>query len=120
MDTKLILKLKRLLMEEKQRIFNNSQNARKNEISLSADDLPDETDLASSEISQNLVFKLRERERRLLSLIDDALQRMEDGTFGVCSDCEEPIEPKRLEARPMSVLCVSCKEKQEHKEKIYA
>lgn len=120
MDAQLIAKYRKLLLEEKQRIMNNSKNALKNELALSPDDLPDETDLAASEINQNLVFKLRDRERQLLSKIDEALSRMDDGTFGTCEDCEEPIEPRRLEARPMSTMCIACKEKQEHKEKIYA
>ncbi|MFZ9595650.1 MAG: TraR/DksA family transcriptional regulator [Bdellovibrionia bacterium] len=120
LDPKTILKYKRLLIEEKQRILNNTKNSLKNDLTLSIDDLPDETDLAASEINQNLIFKLRDRERQLLSKIDEALMRMDDGTFGICQDCEEQIEPRRLEARPVSTLCVSCKEKQEHKEKIYA
>lgn len=120
MDAKILAKYKKLLLEEKQRILNNSKNALKNELVLSPDDLLDETDLAASEISQNLVFKLRDRERQLLSKIDEALGRMDEGTFGTCSECEEPIEPRRLEARPVSTMCIACKEKQEHREKIYA
>jgi DnaK suppressor protein len=120
MDAKLVIKYRKLLLEEKQRILNNSKNALKNEISLSPDDLSDETDLAASEISQNLVFKLRDRERQLLTKIDEALGRMDEGNFGTCQECEEPIEPRRLEARPVSTLCIACKEKQEHRDKIYA
>jgi DnaK suppressor protein len=120
MDAKTQMKYKKLLLEEKQRILNNSKNALKNELALSPDDLPDETDLAASEINQNLVFKLRDRERQLLAKIDEALARIDDGTFGTCVDCEEPIEVRRLEARPVSDLCIACKERQEHKEKIYA
>jgi len=120
MDAKILARYKKLLLEEKQRILNNSKNALKNELALSPDDLPDETDLAASEINQNLVFKLRDRERQLLSKIDEALGRIDEGTFGTCGDCEEPIEPRRLEARPVSTLCIACKEKQEHREKIYA
>lgn len=120
MDAKTQMKYKKLLLEEKQRILNNSKNALKNELALSPDDLPDETDLAASEINQNLVFKLRDRERQLLGKIDEALARIDDGTFGTCIDCEEPIEVRRLEARPVSDLCIACKERQEHKEKIYA
>src|SRR5919206_2942095 len=97
MDVKTQMKYKKLLLEEKQRILNNSKNALKNELNISQDDLPDETDLAASEINQNLVFKLRDRERQLLSKIDEALARMDEGTFGTCEDCEEPIEPRRLE-----------------------
>ena len=120
MDAKILAKYRKLLLDEKQRIMNNSKNALKHELALSPDDLPDETDLAASEVSQNLVFKLRDRERQLLSKIDEAMSRIEEGTFGSCDDCEEPIEVRRLEARPMSTLCVACKEKQEHREKIYA
>jgi DnaK suppressor protein len=120
MEAKTLAKYRKLLLEEKQRILNNSKNALQNELSLSPDDLPDETDLAASEVNQNLVFKLRDRERQLLSKIDEAMARIEDGTFGTCMDCEEPIEIRRLEARPVSTLCIACKERQEHREKIYA
>jgi DnaK suppressor protein len=120
MDAKTLARFRKLLIEEKQRILNNSKNALKNELALSPDDLPDETDLAASEINQNLVFKLRDRERQLLAKIDEALGRIESGTFGSCADCEEPIEPRRLEARPVSTLCIACKEREEHREKIYA
>src|SRR5262245_36394490 len=104
MDAKTLARFRKTLLEEKQRILNNSRNAVRNELALSPDDLPDETDLAASEINQNLIFKLRDRERQLLSKIDEALERMDEGVFGVCEDCEEPIEPKRLEARPVSTL----------------
>lgn len=119
-DSVIFSKYKRLLLEERQRILNNSKSALKNDLTLSTDDLPDETDLAASEICQNLIFKLRDRERQLLTKIDQALSRMEAGTFGNCEECEEPIEPRRLEARPMSTLCIACKERREHREKIYA
>lgn len=120
MEAKTLAKYRKLLLEEKQRILNNSKNALKHELALSPDDLPDETDLAASEVNQNLVFKLRDRERQLLAKIDEAMARIEDGGFGTCMDCEEPIEVRRLEARPVSTLCIACKERQEHREKIYA
>jgi DnaK suppressor protein len=120
MDAKTLTRYKKLLLEEKQRLLNNSRNTLKQELALSPDDLPDETDLAASEINQNLVFKLRDRERQLLAKIDEALARMDEGQFGTCEECEEPIEPRRLEARPVSTMCISCKERQEHREKIYA
>ena len=120
MDAKTLGRFRKILVEEKQRILNNTKNALRNELTLSPDDLADETDLAASEISQNLTFKLRDRERQLLSKIDEALSRMDEGSFGTCQDCEEPIEARRLEARPVSTLCLACKEREEHKEKIYA
>lgn len=120
MEAKTVAKYRKILLEEKQRILNNSKNSIKTELALSPDDLADETDLAASEINQNLIFKLRDRERQLLAKIDEALGRMDEGVFGTCEECEEPIEPKRLEARPVSTMCIACKERQEHREKIYA
>ncbi len=119
MDQKSINKFKKQLLEEKQKVMNTS---RKNldDIKVDVDDLPDETDLAASEVSQTLAFKLRDRERLLLTKIDDALAKIEDGTFGTCEDCEEPIEVRRLEARPVSTLCIACKEREEHREKVFA
>jgi DnaK suppressor protein len=120
MEAAKLARFKKLLLEEKQRILNNSKKTLDQELNISQDDLPDETDLAASEINQNLVFKLRDRERQLMAKIDEALERISDGTFGTCEVCEEPIEARRLEARPVSTLCLSCKEREEHREKIYA
>jgi DnaK suppressor protein len=119
MDKKKSIKFKKLLLEEKEKVMNNS---RKNldEIKVDVDDLPDETDLAAAELNQAVIFKLRDRERLMLSKIDHALSKIDEGSFGVCEDCEEPIEEKRLEARPISTLCITCKERQEHKQKVFA
>lgn len=120
MDAKTLSRFKRALVDEKQRVITNSKNSLQTELKVSTDDLPDETDLAANEINQNLIFKLRERERQLLKKIDEALGRIDEGSFGLCMDCEERIEVRRLEARPVSTLCLSCKEREEHREKIYA
>ena len=121
MDARTLARFKKVLLEEKQRVMINTKNSlQTTELNVSPDDLPDETDLAASEISQNLIFKLRDRERQLLKKIDEALGRIDEGSFGVCEGCEENIEPRRLEARPVSTLCIACKEREEHREKIYA
>src|SRR3954468_13483963 len=104
MEAKTLAKYRKLLLEEKQRILNNSKNALKNELALSPDDLPDATDLAASAVNQNLVFKLRDRERQLLTKIDEGLLGIGDGACGTCIAGEEPIETRRLEARPVSDL----------------
>ncbi len=119
MDQKQLTKFRKLLLEEKERVMNNSRKDL-DDIKVDVEDLPDETDLAATEVSQAVAFKLRDRERLLLGKIDEALLKIEEGTFGVCETCEEPIEPKRLEARPVSTLCISCKEQKEHREKIFA
>jgi DnaK suppressor protein len=108
------------LREEKARLLNHSEKVRHEDMALSTDDLADEVDLASSELSQNLSLRLKDRERSLLQKIEEALGKIQEGTYGVCESCEEPIEAKRLEVRPVAELCIRCKEAQEKIEKIYA
>lgn len=119
MEQKSLAKFKKMLLEEKQKILNASRKDME-DLKLSTDDMADETDHAVSELSQNLAFTLRDRERLLLSMIDAALERIENKTFGNCESCDDPIESKRLEARPMTTLCFSCKEAEEHRRKIFA
>jgi DnaK suppressor protein len=88
-------------------------------MALDADDLPDEMDLASSEYLQSFTFRLRGREKTFLKKIENAVAKIDAGTFGICEDCEEPISAKRLEARPETTLCIRCKEDQERMEKAY-
>ncbi|UCG38469.1 MAG: RNA polymerase-binding protein DksA [bacterium] len=78
----------------------------------------DPTDRASMETDRNFLLRIRDRERRLITKIDRALERIEDGTFGLCDDCGEEIDFKRLEARPVATLCIECKTLQEEEEKI--
>ena len=112
-------KLKKLLDTEKQRLLNqNSSKVVQDDIKHSTDDLADEVDLASSELNQSMTMRLRDRDRTLLFKIEKALSRIEEGTFGICESCEEPIEIKRLMARPIATLCISCKEEQEQEKKM--
>ena len=78
---------------------------------------PDPTDRASVESDRNFILRLRDRERKLIGKIKEALERIEDGTFGICEECGEEIGIKRLEARPVTTYCIDCKTKQEAGEK---
>lgn len=109
-----------LLIQEKAKIMSHTAQIKSEDLTLSTDDLADEVDLASSELNQSVVLRLRDRERLLLQKIEEALAKIENGTFGVCDLCEDPIELKRLEARPIANLCIRCKEAQEKAEKVYA
>ena len=100
------------LVEEKSRILNGPRIS-KEELALSTDDLADEADLASSGLTQSMNIRLRDRETLLLKKIEEALHKIQRGEFGVCEGCEEPIEVKRLEARPMADMCIRCKEAEE-------
>ena len=63
------------------------------------------------------MLRIRDRERKLISKIDKALDRIEDGTFGICEECGEEITEGRLKARPVTTFCIGCKEEQEKLEK---
>jgi len=107
-----LLEEKRKLVLERARQMLSVEN-----MALDTNDLPDEMDLASSEYLQSFEFRLRGREKSLLTKLDLALKKIEDGTFGICEICEEPIGKKRLEARPETTLCIKCKEDQEREER---
>jgi DnaK suppressor protein len=81
------------------------------------DTFPDPTDRASLETDRNFMLRIRDRERRLISKIKEALERIEDGTYGLCEACGEPIGEKRLLARPVTTLCIECKSRQEKQER---
>jgi len=79
---------------------------------------PDPTDRASMESDRNFELRIRDRERKLISKIKGALEKIEDGTFGTCEVCGEPIEFKRLEARPVTSHCIECKTDEEEEERL--
>ncbi len=81
------------------------------------DNFPDPTDRASVEWDRNFMLRIRDRERKLIMKIRQAIERIDEGTFGVCEGCGEDIGSARLEARPVTTLCIQCKAKQEAKEK---
>jgi DnaK suppressor protein len=112
-------RFRELLIEKKEEILKNAKRTLNEDMTLDADDLPDEMDLASSEYLQSFTFRLRGREKTFLKKIDHALAKIDEGTFGICEECEEPISIKRLEARPETTLCIRCKEDQERMEKAY-
>lgn len=74
---------------------------------------PDPTDRASLEADRNFMLRIRDRERKLIMKIREAIQRIEDGTFGICEECGDDIAIARLEARPVTTLCIECKRRQE-------
>jgi len=79
---------------------------------------PDVSDQASAEVDQHFTMRIKEREQKLLKKIDEALDRMNKKTYGICERCEEEIPYERLKARPVTTLCIACKTQQEQEEKI--
>lgn len=80
---------------------------------------PDIADRASSETDRAIELRARDRQRKLIAKIDEALQRIDDGTYGYCEETGEPISLKRLEARPIATLSIEAQERHEKREKVY-
>ena len=80
---------------------------------------PDLADRASSETDRSIELRSRDRQRKLISKIDAALGRIEDGTYGYCEETGEPISLKRLEARPIATLSIEAQERHERRERVY-
>jgi DnaK suppressor protein len=79
-------------------------------------DFPDPTDRASLESDRNFLLRIKDRERKLILKVKEALDRIDDGTFGICESCGRPISEKRLIARPVTTQCIECKTEDEKKE----
>ena len=79
---------------------------------------PDPTDRGSHEGDRNLLLRIRDRERKLLSKVEEALERLDDGTYGLCEECGQAIGVGRLKARPVTTLCIECKANEEAKERV--
>jgi DnaK suppressor protein len=84
--------------------------------SVEEENFPDPTDRASLEANRNFTLRLRDRDRKLVAKIKEAMKRIENGTFGVCDGCGGEIEEKRLIARPVTTLCIDCKTVAEEEE----
>jgi DnaK suppressor protein len=79
---------------------------------------PDLGDQATAEIDRNFMLRLKGRERKLLKKIEEAMERIQQGVFGICDKCGLEINIKRLEARPVTTMCIECKTLQEEEEKL--
>jgi DnaK suppressor protein len=112
----LVLKFKHLFEKQKREILFARSSIIDPGIILQKDDMLDESDFTSAEMERTMRTRLKNREALFLKKLDEALVRISAGDFGVCSDCGDDIEAKRLEARPTATLCVTCKEAEERHE----
>lgn len=119
-NKKTLEKFKKSLTGERDGLIRKASDTLARDAALDPNEMPDEIDQASAEYTQSFIFRLRDREKYYLSKVQKALGKIEAGTFGICEACEEPITPKRLEARPVTNLCIRCKEEQEMEERSYS
>jgi DnaK suppressor protein len=88
------------------------------EMTIAKENFPDPNDRASLEADRNFELRIRDRERKLIAKMQEAIRRIDDGTFGICDNCGGPISEKRLLARPVTTQCIDCKIKLEKIEKL--
>ena len=111
------LKMFRNLLKERRQGLLDEAGRTVGGMSNTGDNFPDPTDRALLEGNRNLLLRIRDRERKLLAKIDEAMERIEDGSYGKCESCGGPIGVERLKARPVTTLCIECKESQEEDER---
>ncbi len=116
MDEERLEFFRNLLKERLDEILGEADKTRTDMTSAVAP-FPDPTDRASLETDRNFTLRIRDRERKLISKIREALERIEDGTYGYCEICGGEIAEKRLIARPVTTMCIACKSKQEAQER---
>ena len=111
---------KKILLERRNELVSQAGELNDPIYSIKEEELQDEVDLAATESDQNMTIRLRDRERTLLKKIDKALRKIENDDYGICESCGEDIGTRRLEARPVTDLCIRCKEEQEKMERSFA
>src|SRR3990172_13252933 len=112
--------IKKKLVKQREDLLSEAEHTLSTKISAEKESFPDPTDQAVAEHDSNFLLRLRGREQKLLKKIDEAISRIDGGTYGVCESCGGPISMKRLEARPVTTLCIECKTLQEEEEKMLA
>ncbi len=116
MDEKLIEKFRLQLIEKRDEILSEAGKTL-SEMTDQSSNIPDPNDRATVESGRSFELRIRGREQKLLSKIEEALERVDDGGYGFCDDCGEEIGIKRLQARPVTTYCIDCKTLQEQREK---
>jgi len=111
-----INELKKRLLKRKEEILADIQK-RLELVHNNSIDIGDIGDLSVEEIEKQFAIRIADREAKLLKKIEEALRRIEDGTYGICEVCGKPIGYERLKLRPVATLCIECKRKQEEMEK---
>lgn len=117
MDKKQIEFFESLLNKRLEDLLNQAEQTMSELVSQSDQEI-EEIDRASAYADQTMKLKIKTRESRLIKKVKQALERIEEGTYGFCDECGQEISIKRLEARPVTTKCIECKENQEKTESL--
>ncbi len=108
LDKKTIAKFKRLLLKQREEIVGEVKQMVESSKEMGQDGIQDIGDEAANIYNKQVLLSLNENERLRLHEVDEALDRIENGTYGICEECGGPISLKRLEVRPVAKYCVPC------------
>jgi DnaK suppressor protein len=103
------------LLKMREDILNKAKKLKEDSYSLGTDGIQDMADAASNTYTADILMSISDNDLRLLKDIDNTLDKMEKGTYGICEECEEIINEKRLEANPVARYCITCKRQMEEK-----
>lgn len=113
MNAEQILNFKNSLLAERENLAGQVNNNQRQTFAFDQDDTQDPVDMAVNDREQTIMLSISETERTLLDQIDEALQRIELGSYGECQNCGQEISPARLKAVSYATYCLSCQEKVE-------
>ena len=116
MEEKELEYFKKLLSEQLEELVRHGEDAVSGMLET-GDNLPDPTDRASFDADRSFMLRIRDREAKLINKIREALERIDEGMFGICETCGEEISVGRLKARPVTSHCIDCKTNAEKREK---
>ena len=119
-DEKFITEQKNLLLKFREQTINDIGQKSNDDLHVDSDEVIEDGDQAQTYLNQNLSFGLRERELTKLREIEAALSRIEDGSYGICEEFEEPISKKRLQKVPWTRLCIEAAEQLERERTQYS
>ncbi len=113
LDKKTLQRLRKILLKEREEIIGGVKQIYESSKEIGQDGIQDIGDEAANIYNKQILLSLNENERMRLQEVDEALDRIANGTYGICEECGGPIGLKRLEARPVAKYCVPCKTKLE-------
>jgi DnaK suppressor protein len=115
MEKQKLERFRKTLLKTREGILNKAKKLKEDSYTLGTDGIQDMADAASNSYNADILMSISDNDLNLLKDIDNALDKIKNGTYGVCEECEEKINEKRLEANPVARYCISCKRLMEEK-----
>jgi DnaK suppressor protein len=115
MDKKKLEQFKKNLLTMRGEILNKAKKLKEDSYTLGTDGIQDMADAASNSYNVDILMSISDNDLNLLKDVDNSLDKIKNGTYGICEECEEKISEKRLEANPVARYCITCKRMMEEK-----